>query len=258
MQLIKLNTLFDKFETFLKSSLKLAGLLMRFVIIISIIMMTSCAHEDITIETIRDETAVAETDTSAGNKNSETDVTPTAEESVNKASSSEVSSKDDGSSEDKIFVYICGAVNREGVYELPCDSRIVDVLEMAGGMTEDACHDYVNLAEKLVDGEKIYIPTAEEVEANDIKIGINEFAGITSTGSDMTSAFGAASDGRIDINHASKEELITLSGIGAGKAEDIIAYREANGGFESTEDIMNVSGIGKATFDKIKDRIKVD
>ena len=91
MQLIKLNTLFDKFETFLKSSLKLAGLLMRFVIIISIIMMTSCAHEDITIETIRDETAVAETDTSAGNKNSETDVTPTAEESVNKASSSEVS-----------------------------------------------------------------------------------------------------------------------------------------------------------------------
>ena len=245
MQIIKLNTLYDIFKKYLKNSLKSAGLLMRFVIIITMIMLTSCAHEDITIETIRDDTTVAQADKGIDKE---------ASKPVNEASPV---TEESSSAPDKIFVYICGAVVHEGVYELPSDSRIVDAVEMAGGMTEDACRDYMNLAEKLVDGEKIYIPTVEEVEASDIRIGINEFSGITSSGYD-TSASDISSDGRVDINHASKEELITLSGIGEGRAEDIIAYREANGGFESVEDIMNVSGIGNAIYDKIKDRIKVD
>ena len=258
MQKIKLNIIY--------SSLKSAGLLMRFVIIILLIMMTSCGQEDITIDTIRDDTTAVADEISDETKLSDVADTPNASE-TGKSSETDTSSEqalheDNLSAPEKVFVYICGAVSNEGVYELPCDSRIADAVEIAGGMTEDACSGYVNLAEKLTDGEKIYIPTVDEVESNDIKIGINEFSGITSSGSAGLSDFPASndssSDGRININLATKEELMTLSGIGERKADDIIAYREANGGFGAIEEITNVSGIGNTTFEKLKDKIKTD
>lgn len=138
--------------------------------------------------------------------------------------------------ESTLFVHICGEVEKPGVYELPEGSRVYEAVEEAGGFTEDAAADYVNLAQILEDGWKVEIPSKE---------GQTEvFAGI-------------ADDGRVDINTAAKEELLTLPGIGESRAESIIAYREKSGGFSRIEDIMKVEGIKEGMFAKMKDKICV-
>lgn len=138
--------------------------------------------------------------------------------------------------ESTLFVHICGEVEKPGVYELTEGSRVYEAVEEAGGFTEKAAADYVNLAQILEDGWKIEIPSKE---------GQTEvFAGI-------------ADDGRVDINTAAKEELLTLPGIGESRAESIIAYREKSGGFSRIEDIMKVEGIKEGMFAKMKDKICV-
>jgi len=133
-----------------------------------------------------------------------------------------------------IFVYVCGAVNCEGVYELPGGSRVYEAIAMAGGFREDADVRNVNQAEVLEDEERIYVPIiGEEIRVDDEK------------------------DARININKASKEELMTLPGVGESRAESIIKYREQQGAFQSIEDIMQVSGIKEGLFEKIKDMITV-
>ena len=106
---------------------------------------------------------------------------------------------------------------------------------MAGGMTADAAADAVNLARVAADGEQIYIPTSEEVQTQGTVPGAQSAAG----GQD-----------KVNINTASAEELMTLSGIGEAKAESIIRYREENGGFETPEDLMKISGIKEGVFEK--------
>lgn len=136
------------------------------------------------------------------------------------------------------YVYVCGAVLAPGVYEIPADGRVYEAIKAAGGLADGACAEAVNQAEHVSDGQMIRIPTEEEVSEWDRK---NE-----------------ADDGRMDINQASVADFMTLPGIGASKAEALVSYREAKGGFSSIEDIMNVDGIKKGVFDKIKDRIKVN
>ena len=133
-----------------------------------------------------------------------------------------------------IFVYVCGAVNREGVYELPRGSRIYQAIEAAGGFREDAEAREVNQAEVLEDEERIYVPViGEEVQMDSEK------------------------DGKININKASKEELMTLPGVGESRADSIIRYREEVGLFQAIEDIMQVSGIKEGLFNKIKELITI-
>lgn len=133
-----------------------------------------------------------------------------------------------------IFVYVCGAVNREGVYELPSGSRVYQAIEVAGGFREDADKNSVNQAEVLEDEEQIYVPViGEEVSP------VSE------------------EEGKVNINKASKEELMTLPGVGESRAESIIKYREDVGAFQNIEDIMQVSGIKEGLFEKIKDLITV-
>lgn len=139
--------------------------------------------------------------------------------------------------EAQLLVYVCGAVQEPGVVALGEDSRVIDAILLAGGMTEEASQTYVNLAAKLTDGEKIYVPTKAEV-------AVWEAA--------------EATDTKVNINTADKETLCTLPGIGESKAEDIIAYREANGSFKSLEDLMKVSGIKESLFEKIADKIKLE
>lgn len=142
--------------------------------------------------------------------------------------------EDDSSEEDieYIFVYVCGAVISEGVYELPSGSRVYEAIEVAGGFREDADKSNVNQAEVLEDEERIYVPMiGEEVQEKN------------------------SEDGKVNINKASKEELMTLTGVGESRAESIIKYREENGGFQNIEDIMQVPGIKTGLFEKIKDRI---
>ncbi len=143
---------------------------------------------------------------------------------------------DEGKS-DTLMVYVCGAVENPGVVELKEDSRVVDAVEMAGGMTPEADETYVNLAARLRDGEKVYIPTLDEVASWE-----NE----------------QQKDDCVNINTADADVLSTLPGIGQSKAASIIAYREKNGAFQSIEELMEVPGIKESLFRTIEDRISVE
>lgn len=137
-----------------------------------------------------------------------------------------------------VWVYVCGSVNCPGVYELSEGSRITDAIEAAGGMTEEAADTYLNLAETLSDGQKIEVPSLEEAEA-------------------LTEARKTGAAGLVNLNRATEEELMTLSGIGASKAKEIIRYRETKGGFGKPEDLMKIPGIKEGVFHKIRDQITV-
>ncbi len=138
--------------------------------------------------------------------------------------------------EKTITVYIDGAVTTPGVYIVAEDTRLYMLFEKAGGLCEDADIGNLNPASLLKDGQKI---TVKKIGDGDIE-DIDE------------------SDALIDINHANKDELSTLPGIGQSRALDIINYRNEHGPFATIEDIMNVSGIKENTYNKIKDLIKVN
>ncbi len=141
---------------------------------------------------------------------------------------------------DYMYVYVCGEVAAPGVYELPAGSRIFEAIERAGGFTEAAAAESLNLAAVVSDGMKLRVLSEAEL------LTLPESA--------------QAEDGRpdlVNLNTAAKAELMTLPGIGESRAEDIIRYREQSGGFQKIEDIMKVSGIKEAGFQKIKDRITV-
>ena len=154
----------------------------------------------------------------------------------------------ENSEKNGVYVYICGEVANPGVYELSEDSRIYEAVDAAGGFTENAARESVNLASKVSDGMQITIYNKEE--AASLPAGSGAAGG--SSGQNGTS-----SSGLVNLNTATKEELMTLKGIGEAKAEDIIRYREKSGGFKKIEDIMKISGIKEAGFRKIKDDITV-
>lgn len=137
-----------------------------------------------------------------------------------------------------IRVYVCGAVANPGVVEIPQGSRVEDALKAAGGFGAEAGREAVNLADWVSDGQKLYFP--KEGEA------LEEIA-----------AEAESAPGLVNINTADVAALCTLPGIGESRAQDIISYREANGGFGACEDIMKVSGIKTAAYEKIKDKITV-
>lgn len=137
-----------------------------------------------------------------------------------------------------IAVYVCGAVENPGIVELPEGSRAADALSGAGGFAEDAARETVNLAAKVADGEMLYFPT--ESEAKEQRL-----------------AEEAAEMGLVNINTADIAQLMTLPGIGEARAQDIIAYREANGAFRSKEDLQKVSGIKENMYAKLSDKITV-
>lgn len=161
-----------------------------------------------------------------------------------------------------VCVHVCGLVCMPGVYGLPAGSRIYEAIEAAGGFSEEAVPDYLNLAQVLEDGMKIQVPDREQAEEWKAQ-GLSQpgiSAGAVSAGVQTPGGTGTgegSAKARVNLNTASREELMTLRGIGASRAEDIIHYREAFGGFKSIEDIMNVSGIKDAAFEKIKDSITV-
>ncbi len=154
-----------------------------------------------------------------------------------------------------IMVHICGAVKNPGVYEIPRDARVFDAVMVAGGFKEDACEDYVNLAETIEDGCKIVIPTKMQISEEE-KQNITEEsfqAVIRDTKNSDSSDLSLL----VNINTADEDKLKTLTGIGDTRAKSIIAYREEHGEFHSIEEIMNVSGIKDASYQKIKDEITV-
>lgn len=143
-----------------------------------------------------------------------------------------------------ICVYVCGSVQSPDVYYISAGKRIADAIKAAGGATEEAYLQALNLAEVLSDGQRLYVPSYEEAsEGADFQIQ-----------ADMSAS---QSQGLVNINTADTDVLMSLPGIGQSKAQSIIAYREENGAYKAIEDIMNVSGIKEAAFSKIKDFICV-
>ena len=181
-------------------------------------------------------------------------------------SAHETSSKQplDTAQPEKIYVHICGAVVNPGVYELEEGSRVFGAVEAAGGFSEEACEDYVNLAGCLSDGERLVIPTMEEIETAkaDGTYQALWMAGTAAANSETSTSKApetqANESGMVNINTATENELGAISGIGAGKAAAIVKYRQENGNFTSIEDIMKVSGIKEGTYEKIKDKITVN
>lgn len=178
-----------------------------------------------------------------------------------------------------IYVFVCGAVAQEGVYELPAGSRVYQAVEAAGGYAADADTSYINQADPVTDAQKLEIPTVEEAEKlreeaalaaenrqaeTDAESGSGPdgaAAGYANNGAgQMNNSAGQADDAAarlININTADEATLQTLPGIGAAKAASIVRYREANGGFSSIEEIKKVSGIGDITYENIKGCITV-
>lgn len=200
-----------------------------------------------------------------------------------KASSSNqtISKNKNSSKTTKVFVDIKGAIVRPGVYELEKGKRVIDVVSMAGGLSDEADTTLINLAKKIEDEMVVIIYTKDQIKEakkkdllsttikdscvcpkieNDACLNNNNNSNKSSTSSKSTTKSSketATSTDKININTASLDELQKISGIGESKAQAIIKYREENGNFNKIDDIMNVSGIGEALYEKIKDNITV-
>ncbi len=143
-----------------------------------------------------------------------------------------------GGQSGEIKVYVTGGVAAPGVYAVEAGSRLEDVIEAAGGLTGDADPEAVNLAVRVKDEQRWHVPRVGESAA-------------------AAPAAGRSASGKIDLNSASARDLEELPGIGAVKAQSIVAYREANGPFSRIEDLLGVRGIGPATIESIQDLIDV-
>jgi competence protein ComEA len=145
-----------------------------------------------------------------------------------------------------LCVYVSGAVTHPDVYELPYDSIVKDAIEAAGGPTDEADLDRINLARRVYDEEQIYVPQKGE-----------ESLPVSPPSGPSLHSPSSPGGGKVNINTATAEELDTLPGIGPSLAQRIIDCRTTNGPFQSIEDIKNVRGIGDVTFEELKDKITV-
>lgn len=149
---------------------------------------------------------------------------------------------------EKIVVHVAGAVKNPGVYILEEGQRVKDAIDIAGGPLPEADLLRLNLAQKIHDEDKLYVPkigeTPEQSEQE------NDLYG-------ATVGISSKNDGKVNINTADETELTKLPGIGPATAQKIIDYRTTNGSFKSIEDIKKVSGIGDKKFEQLKDKIKV-
>lgn len=148
----------------------------------------------------------------------------------------------------QIVVDVKGAVKNEGLYELDASARVHDAIQAAGGFSEQADKKSVNLAQKLNDEAVVYV--ASQGENVSVIQAATSNSATESTRGDATK--------KINLNTATVADLTTISGIGEKRANDILAYRDSNGGFSSVDDLNNVSGIGDKTLENIRPYVTVD
>lgn len=156
--------------------------------------------------------------------------------------------------EQTIYIDIKGEINNPGVYEMCEGSRVIDAIEMSGGLTSEANTDNINLSKKLLDETVIIVPNRYKLYEN---VTIKNDYEVSNEVIEEPSKDVEETSGKVDLNNATLEELMTLDGIGETKAKAIIEYRDTSGGFKSIEDIKNVSGIGESTYENIKNNITV-
>lgn len=170
----------------------------------------------------------------------------TEQVTVKTPSSADKGQKNVSSQSSKITVDIKGAVQKEGIYTLAANSRLNDLVQLAGGFSKEADRKSVNLAQKLKDEEVVYVAYQGE------NISIIPEKGSTN------SAVSETGQGKINLNTATLADLQQLSGIGQKRAQDILDYRDSKGGFTSLDDLKNISGIGDKTFEKLKELVTID
>ncbi|WP_071131052.1 ComEA family DNA-binding protein [Enterococcus timonensis] len=141
-----------------------------------------------------------------------------------------------------IYVEVKGAIKNPGVYQLESGTRVFELLQQAGGLTEEADQKRINQAEILSDQQALYIPKVDEELSEEIITGSPETP---------------AASGKININRADSNQLQTLPGIGEKKAQAIIDHRSQNGSFNTLESLMDVAGIGEATFTNLQELITI-
>ncbi|MCM1264473.1 MAG: helix-hairpin-helix domain-containing protein [Butyrivibrio sp.] len=239
------------------------------IFLLSASMLTACAGKETLSFELDEQGGMQEAEYAADADDRQYDTEPVNEGIAGKEQAGEgVTAAAQADEPTVIYVHICGAVVNPGVYELDEGSRVFEGIKAAGGFSEDASTDYVNQAQTLKDGQRLIIPTLEEVEAakenglykepweSGADVGISDSGTSADIGNNDAVDL-VNSDGRININTADEGELSTIDGIGAGKAAAIVKYRQENGDFKSIEDIMKVSGIKEGTYEKIKDKIAV-
>lgn len=159
----------------------------------------------------------------------------------------------------KQYIDIKGNVKNPGVYEFNENDRVIDAINLAGGLKKNANTSNINLSQKLKSEMVIYIYSNDEIKKNEgnmscdtkCKTEVIEVNNCIETNENKNN------DEKININTASLEELLKISGIGESKAKNIIEYREINGKFKNIEEIKNINGIGDSLFNKIKDNITI-
>jgi competence protein ComEA len=146
-------------------------------------------------------------------------------------------------SDEQPVVAAAGAVVSPGLYKLPSGARVADVLNAAGGPTPDADVDQLNLALKVSDGDRVYVPRKGEAPPPSAGVG--------------SGSAGASADAPVNLNTATLEQLDSLPGVGPATAQAILDYRKQHGRFRSVEDLLEVGGIGPSKLEKLRQRVKV-
>ncbi len=161
----------------------------------------------------------------------------------------------DNEEENKILIHITGSVKAEGVVILNSGDRVIDAIEAAGGEKEDADLSKLNLAYILQDGEKLYVPSINDTEEK-VYVTAENGENVITEGAGNTDKVDGKKE-TVNINTATKEELMTLPGVGESTAIKIIDYRKSNGKFQKIEDIKSVPGIGDSKFQTMKEKLSV-
>ncbi|WP_449456870.1 helix-hairpin-helix domain-containing protein [Streptococcus suis] len=172
---------------------------------------------------------------------------PQSEQTSNSSELVEETSTEVSEEPSQLVVDVKGAVAKPGLYTLEADARVNDAVEAAGGLTSQADPKSINLAQKLSDEAVVYVASKDE-----------NISVVASTTASSAKSQEEKNTSLVNLNTATEADLQTISGIGAKRATDIIAYREANGGFKSVDDLNNVSGIGDKTMESIRPYVTVD
>lgn len=207
-----------------------------FLMVMTILVMTACASEESMEISLSPKPSKQ---TSAKNPDTKNEIDRKQTESQEEPNEDQK----DSSRQESITVYVCGAVNQPGIYVLSSTSRMMEAIEAAGGMTNEADADILNLAQFMTDGQMIRIPFQGEVAQDSQSSPFMQSEEVQ--------------EGKIDLNKATSQELQTIPGIGQSKAEAIIKYREENGRFDRIEDLMQINGIKEASFRKMEPYICV-
>ncbi|HEL1593351.1 TPA: helix-hairpin-helix domain-containing protein [Streptococcus suis] len=172
---------------------------------------------------------------------------PQTEQTSSSQEQTEETSTEESEELSQLVVDVKGAVEKPGLYTLEADARVNDAVDAAGGLTSQADPKSINLAQKLSDEAVVYVAGKDE----NISVVASTTASSAMSQEEKTTSL-------VNLNTATEADLQTISGIGAKRAADIIAYREANGGFKSVDDLNNVSGIGDKTMESIRPYVTVD